>query len=163
MLESQNHQFHIGKHKGWSTWVILERQVVKWSDLGDLARFDRSDPPQTSVKNTPKCICEKVELFWNFQKNKSHKKSLSRFGIRVRCILLFWEVRIAKLRFEQLGAPWRSRIAQAALFHTCTRVLAVLGAPNALLALLVLEIANVAQGAPKGARGVPAANRPDPL
>ena len=63
VLESQNHRFDLGKHKGWSTWVILERQVVKRSDLGDLARFDRSDPPQTSVKYTPKRICQKVKIF----------------------------------------------------------------------------------------------------
>ena len=37
--------------------------MVKWSDLGDLTRFDRSDPPQTSVKYTPKRICEKVRIF----------------------------------------------------------------------------------------------------
>ena len=49
--------------------------MVKRCHLGDLARFDRSDPPQTSAKYTPKRICKKVMTFWKFQKNKKVRKS----------------------------------------------------------------------------------------
>ena len=73
-MESQNHRFHLGKHKVWSTWVILERQVVKRSDLGGLARFDRSEPPQTSVKYTAKRLCEKVKTLYKFRKIKKLQK-----------------------------------------------------------------------------------------
>ena len=66
-----------------------------------------------------------VTLFSFLQKIKSYKKSLLRFGIRVRRFLVFRGVGIAKLRFERFGALRRSQIAQAALFHTCTTFLGV--------------------------------------
>ena len=47
---------------------------MKRSDLGDLARFDRSDPPQTSVKYTPERICQKVKIFETFPKIKKLQK-----------------------------------------------------------------------------------------
>ena len=77
---------------------------------------------------------------------------LSRFGIRVRRFLVFRGVGIAKLRFERVGAPWRSQIAQVELFHTCTTFLRVLRAPKALFALLG---ARGVERSPVGRRGGP--------
>ena len=56
------------------------------------------------------------------------------------------------MRFEQLGAPWRSQIAQVELFHTCTTFLAVLGAPKSLFALLDAHGVKRSPRAPEGAR-----------
>ena len=73
VLEPQNHPFHLGKHKGWSTWVIVERIVLQKVTFSDFERFDRSGPPKTTVKQSPKRICENLIYFLDFSKKyKSH-------------------------------------------------------------------------------------------
>ena len=48
--------------------------MVKRCHFSDLARLDRSDPPQTSAKSTPKRICQKVMIFKNFSKKTKLQK-----------------------------------------------------------------------------------------
>ena len=84
--------------------------MVKRGHLGDLTRFDRSDPPQTSVKYTPKRMCEKVKIFRNFQKNKKVAKS---------------HFRVLAYVYEVFGCSERSK-PQSCVLGTSER----LGAPK---------------------------------
>ena len=69
--------------------VILEQKELQRRHLSDLERLDPSGHPKTSdtYAKTQKCLF--VTLFFIFSKNIFHKKSLLRFGIRVRRFLVF--------------------------------------------------------------------------
>ena len=63
VLESKSHPFDLGKHKGWSTWVILERKVLQRRHFSDLERFDRSGRSKPSVIYLRGMLLKKVKNF----------------------------------------------------------------------------------------------------
>ena len=76
---------------------------MKRCHFSDLARFDRSDPPQTSVKYNPKRIREKVMISENFSKNKKLQKR--NFAVLHTCTRVFAVLR-AQNRQSASWALW---------------------------------------------------------
>ena len=148
----------MGKHKGWSTWVILERQVVKRCHLSDLARFDRSDPPQTSVKYTPKRMCEKVMIFWNFRKIKKIEKGTFAFWHTCTRYLAVLRGQNRKVAFGALRSTLALPNRPSRTFAYVSDVFGWSGSPKCTFGAFGRSGSATL---PIGRRGGPSTNRPE--